>query len=263
MKKRLDQKVAIITGAGQGIGRASAVRFADEGATVVVNDIDAESAEATAESIRSAGGRAIARPADVTSYDAVRELVDGVDRELGKIDVLFNNAGGALPTPTHELSIEDYQQIIRLNLDAVFYGTHCALKVMMRQRSGCILMTSSGAGIGAVAGLAAYGAAKAGVISFARSIATEYGHLGIRANVVSPGPMATPSFMAWLETIPGGREKFEAQVPAGRLGAALDIADAALFLASDEASFVNGVVLPVDGGIHSRYASPEFREDAG
>ena len=256
MSSRLAGKIAVITGAGSGIGAASAKLFALHGATVVVNDIAAHAAAATVDAIREQGGQAVAHPADVTNPDEVEALVARTTRDLGRLDVFFNNAGGAVPEPTESVSLSEYRRLIALNLDSVFYGTQCALRVMMEQRKGVILMTTSGAGLRAVRHLAVYGMAKAGVISLARSIAADYGRYGIRANAISPGPMATPAFLSWLATVRDGLRRFEAQVPTGRLGTPEDIAHAAVFLASDEASFVNGVTLPVDGGVSSVFAAP-------
>jgi meso-butanediol dehydrogenase/(S,S)-butanediol dehydrogenase/diacetyl reductase len=256
MSERLAGRIAIITGAGSGIGAASARLFASHGATVVVNDIDPRAATAVAEEIAARGGRALAHPTDVTKPDEVDGLVAKTVRDLGRLDVFFNNAGGAIPEPTESVSLAEYRRLIALNLDSVFYGTQAALRVMMPQRKGVILMTTSGAGLRAVRHLAVYGMAKAGVISLARSIAADYGRFGIRANAISPGPMATPAFLSWLATVRDGLRRFEAQVPVGRLGTPEDIAHTAVFLASDEASFINGVTIPVDGGVHAVFASP-------
>ena len=255
--QRLKDKITIITGAGRGIGRACAERYAAEGAVVVVNDIIEENVDEVVAAITAAGGRAVPHTADVTDPDAVQAMVDRTVAEFDRLDVLFANAGGALPTPTHEIGIDAYRRIIALNLDAVFYGVHAALPLMMRQQSGLFLATSSGAGLNAVPELTAYGAAKAGVVNMMRNIAVEYGPVGIRACAIAPGPMATPGLKAWVETLPGGLEAFGAQVPSGRLGTPEDIAVAAAFLASDEAFFINGVVLPVDGAIHAQLASPK------
>ena len=256
MGNRLAGKIAVITGAGSGIGAASARLFAAQGATVVVNDIDPRAAGATVEEILGHGGGAVAHAADVTKPDEVEALVAKTMQDLGRLDVFFNNAGGAIPEPTESVSLSEYRRLIALNLDSVFYGTQCALRVMMEQRKGVILMTTSGAGLRAVRHLAVYGMAKAGVISLARSIAADYGRYGIRANAISPGPMATPAFLGWLATVRDGLQRFEAQVPTGRLGTPEDIGHAAVFLASDEASFINGVTLPVDGGVNAVFASP-------
>jgi 3-oxoacyl-[acyl-carrier protein] reductase len=251
-------KVAIITGAGNGIGRACAQHFARAGARVVVSDIDDNAAQETVRTILAAGGTALAQTTDATRAEQIQQLVDTTVQQFGRIDILFNNAGGALPQPTHEMSLDAYRQVIALNLDSVFFGIHAALPAMLRQRAGVILSTTSGAGLNAVAGLAAYGAAKAGVINLMKNIATEYGSYGIRANAIAPGPMDTPGLNAWLGTFEDGPARYAAQVPSGRLGTADDIARAAVFLASDAAEFINGVVLPVDGAIQARLATPQI-----
>lgn len=258
MTQPLHDKIAIITGAGSGIGRACALRFAADGATVVVNDIAAANAEATVNMIRAAGGSASVATADVTSAQQVQGMIDTTLAHHGRVDILFNNAGGAFPKPTHETSPEEYRRIVALNLDSAFYGIHAVLPIMMRQRSGTILSTTSGAGLNAVLHLAAYGAAKAGLINLTKSIAVEYGSFGIRANVISPGPMDTPGMRAWLDTVPDGAQRFADQIPSGRLGTSEDIAHVAAFLASDAAFFVNGTVIPVDGGVHARLATPSM-----
>lgn len=256
MAERLAGKISIITGCGRGIGRACATLFSSAGASVVVSDIDADSAEQTTRSIVDAGGRAICHPADVTDSSQVDGLVDRAMSEFGKLDIMFNNAGGARPEVTDGITDEDYRRVIALNLDGVFYGTRAALRVMVPRKSGCILITTSGAGLGAVSGLTAYGMAKAGVVNLAKSVAAEYGEHGIRANVISPGPIASEGFLSYLETVEGLKDRMEAGVPVRRLGTPDDIANTALFLASDEASYVTGVVIPVDGGIASLYPTP-------
>jgi meso-butanediol dehydrogenase/(S,S)-butanediol dehydrogenase/diacetyl reductase len=257
MSKRLENKIAIITGAGRGIGRACALRYGQEGAVVIVNDINAENVAKVTGEIVAAGGKAISNPADVTDPAQVQAMVDRAVSEFGRLDVLFANAGGAMPKNTHLTTVEEYRKIIALNQDAVFYGIHAALPVYMRQRAGLFLTTASGAGQGGVPDLAAYGAAKAAVINLMRVIAVEYGGLGIRANSISPGPMGTANMRGWLNTLEGGAEAFEAQVPSGRLGTEEDIAVAAAFLATDEAFFINGVCLPVDGAVSALLASPK------
>lgn len=251
-------KVAIVTAAGNGIGRACAIRFARAGAQVIASDIDGGALRETVRQIVAAGCAAVAHVADVTQAVQVQQLVDAAVDRHGRLDVMFNNAGGAFPQPTHEMSLDTYRQIIALNLDSVFFGIHAALPVMLRQGSGTVLSTTSGAGLNCVLGLAAYGAAKAGVINLMKNIAVEYGPCGIRANTISPGPMDTPGLQAWLGTFENGPARYAAQIPSGRLGTADDIAYAAVFLASDAAQFVNGVVLPVDGAIHARLATPNI-----
>ena len=256
MSQRFRDKVVIITGSGRGIGRASARLFASEGARVIVSDIDAENAARTTQEILDAGGQALSHPADVTDSAAVDALVDRAVSEFGRLDIMFNNAGGAMPEPTDTVSDDKYREVIALNLDGVFFGTRAALRVMVPQKSGCILITTSGAGLGAVPGLSTYGMAKAGVINLGKSIAAEYGPHGIRANVISPGPIASEGFRSFLDSVEGLEQRMEAGVPLRRLGTPEDIANTALFLASDEASYVTGVVVPVDGGIASAYPTP-------
>lgn len=256
MQLELNGKISVITGAANGIGRASALEFAALGATVVVSDIDGEGAEATAEQIRSAGGTATAVTTDVTDEQQVTALIDGAVTQFGRLDVLFNNAGGAQPKPTEGVSPAEFRDVVALNLFSMYYGIHAALPVMVKQGSGTILSTTSGAGLGAVPGLAAYGAAKAGMISLTRNIAAEFGRHGIRANIISPGSMDTAPFRQWLETLPGGDDDYVAQIPSGRLGSGEDIARVAAFLVSDYSAYVNGVTVPVDGGIAGVLAIP-------
>ncbi|MFT5441867.1 MAG: NAD(P)-dependent dehydrogenase (short-subunit alcohol dehydrogenase family), partial [Myxococcota bacterium] len=247
---------AVITGSGRGIGRECAVLFAREGASVVVTDIDAKAAEETTGLITDAGGSAICHPADVTSSQEVDGLVARAVRDFGRLDIMFSNAGGAHPEVTHEITDEQYRRVIALNQDGVFFGTRAALRIMVPQKSGSILITTSGAGLGAVKGMATYGMAKAAIVNLAKSVAAEYGPLGIRANVVSPGPITSDGFSGFLDSVEGLRAKMESGVPARRLGRSEEIANTALFLASDEASYVSGVVIPVDGGISSIYPTP-------
>jgi 3-oxoacyl-[acyl-carrier protein] reductase len=256
MSGRLANKIAVITGSGRGIGRASAIRFAAEGAKVVVSDVDEANAKETTQAIVDAGGSAVCHPADVTDSAQVDALVARAVSEFGRLDVLFNNAGGALPQPTDEVSDDEFRRVVALNLDGVFFGTRAALRVMVPQKSGCILVTTSGAGLGSVPGLASYGMAKAGVINLVKSVAEEYGEHGIRANAISPGPITSEGFVAYLDSAEGLRERMESGVPLRSLGTPDDIANTALFLASDEACYVTGIVVPVDGGISAKYATP-------
>ena len=258
MTGRLEGRVAIVTGAGSGIGRATAMKLASEGARVIVNDINPETAESTANEIRVAGGSADAHPADVRQRAAVDALIDGTVARHGQLDVLHNNAGGGTTVPMLELSDEAYLHDIALNQHSVFFGIRAALRVMVPRGRGSIISTASAAGLGAVPGLAAYGSAKAAVIMLTRCAAVEYASSGVRINAIAPGSMGTPAFAMWLDSMPVGLAGYEAQIPQNRLGRPDEIADAAAWLASDESSYVNGAVIPVDGGCWAKLASPTF-----
>lgn len=244
-------KSVIVTGAGRGIGRACAQAFAECGAAVIVNDIDADGAEETAAAITGAGGKALAFVADITEPAKVDELVALACRQNGRLDVMLNNAGGSFPTPMLDIDLDEYRRLMALNFDSVYFGTMAALRVMVPARGGVILSVTSGAGINAVPGLAVYGAAKAGVIALMKNAAVEYGRQGIRANSISPGAMETPGLVSWLETLPGGVKAYNDVQPQGRLGQPGEIADAAIYLASDLACFVNGSMLAVDGAVQA------------
>ena len=247
--------VIAVTGAGGAIGRASAVRFARLGGSVVASDIDEASLRETVGEIERAGGVVHPVVADVTDPDQAAGIVRAARDRFGGIDVLFNNAGGSFPTPMEAISREEFTRLRSLNFDAVYHASIEALPLMVARGGGVILSTTSGAGTGAVNGLAVYGAAKAAVNSLMRSIALEYGRRGIRANAIAPSA-AGKGMVAWLETLPGGVEGYAAAQPMGRLGAPDDIASVVVFLASEHAGFVNGAVVPVDGGVEAMLAVP-------
>jgi len=252
----LNGKSVIVTAAGNGIGKASAIAFAKTGAKLIVNDIREDLANGTADQIKNEGGIVKVVVGDVTKSEEVQAIVDAAVEAYGGLDIIFNVAGGAFPMPFDTTPLEVDNNIIALNLNSAIYGTKAALPIMLKQGSGVILSTSSGAGLGAVNGLATYGAAKAGVQALSRSIAAEYGKQGIRAITIAPGAMDTPGLRQWAETLDGGFEAFNARQPSGRCGTAEEIAKAAVFLASDGASFINGATVPVDGAVHAILAAP-------
>lgn len=244
---RLAGKVAAITGAGSGIGRATALRFASEGARVVVNDIDEATATATA---AAAGGLAV--PGDVGDRDVLEELVALAVRSYGRLDVLHNNAGYGVPDRVADLSGAQLTEMLRVNLLGVLHGTQAALPVMIDQGGGSIVNTASNAGLAAAPGRTAYGLAKAAVIQITRSTAVEHGRHGIRANALCPGPILTPAFERFAPDL----DFYAAQIPMKRLGSPDDVAALALFLASDEAAYVSGAVIPIDGAMSARLSAP-------
>lgn len=248
-------KSVVVTGAASGIGRASALLFARLGGKVTAADINEQGLASLVEEISSAGGTAASISVDVTDADQVDGMIDFAVAQYDAPDVLFNNAGGSFPTPMGDINHEEFTRLRALNFDAVYHASMRALPLMVANGGGVILTTTSGAGSGAVNGLAVYGAAKAGVNSLMRSIALEYGQQGIRANCIAPST-GTPGMIQWLESTPGGVKGFESAQPMGRLGKPEEVAHAAAYLGSDYASFINGAVLPVDGGVEALLATP-------
>jgi len=261
---RLEGKTAIVAGAGQtpgetiGNGRATAILFAREGANVLLVDRNLDSAEETKSMIEEEGGRATAFEADVTREADCVSLVEACRTRYGRVDILHNNVGIGIGDagPTH-LSEENWQRIMDVNLKSVFLTCKHALPVMREQGSGVIINISSIAAVCAV-GMLAYKTSKAGVNALTHSLALGNARYGIRVNAIMPGLMNTPMAIETISQVRGiDREELvqerDAQVPLGaKMGTAWDIAHAALFLASDEAKFITGVVLPVDGGQSAR-----------
>jgi 3-oxoacyl-[acyl-carrier protein] reductase len=234
----LEGKSALVTGASRGIGRAIALELARAGASVVVGyHSGAEEAEAVA---KEAGGRAL--PADVSDPDDARRLVE----ESGDLDILVNNAGVTRDGVLARMSDEDWRTVLETNLSSVFYTCRAVTRGMMRRRAGAIVNISSIVGLHGNWGQANYGAAKAGIIGFTKSLARELGSRGVRANVVAPGYVKS----RLTDAIPeDARETMLANTPLGRLGDPEDVAGAVRFLCSDEAAFITGEVLLVDGGL--------------
>ena len=245
-KGRLADKVAIITGAGNGIGRATAVRFAQEGAAVVIADVDAEQGRAAARAIEDAGGRARFVEANVARRASTDAMAEAAADAFGRIDILVNNAGITRDARLRKMSEDAFDQVIDVNLKGVFNATKSVLPHMLEAGTGRILNAASVVGLYGNFGQTNYVAAKSGVIGMTKTWARELGRKGITVNAVAPGFIDT----AMVESVP---EKvitqLEEKTPLQRLGQPEDIANAYLFLASDEAAFVTGTVLSVDGGL--------------
>ena len=249
---RLKDKVAVVTGAATGIGRASAVLFAREGARVVIGDVnDAEAAE-TMRLAREAGGEIEYVRCDVQRTADVNALVQAAVDRYGRIDVIFNNAGKNFFGKVHETSDEDWDACISLNLGGIFRGMRAAIPHMMRQGGGSIINTASIQAIVAFPNFAAYEAAKGGIVALTRAAALDYGPQKIRVNAICPGVVRTPmNPEMWDTSQDGGASlrQWSVQTPIGRVGEGEDIANAALYLASDDSSWTTGQYFLVDGGL--------------
>ncbi len=256
---RLAGKVAVITGAGSGIGRVAASLFAAEGAAVVVADVDASLADVAVDEITAAGGTACAVVVDVSDEHQVHAMVETAMTRFGGLHILFNNAGifpdddgGVLDTPP-----ETWQRVMDVNLKGVWLGCRAAVPAMLDSGGGSIVNVASFVALmGAATAQIAYTASKGGVLALTRELAVEYARSGIRANSLCPGPIETPLLAALLAN-PDRRQRRLVHIPIGRFGRPEEIAKAALFLASDDSSFVTGSALVVDGGITAAYVTPE------
>jgi len=243
---RLQNKVSLITGAAQGIGLATARRFAQEGAIVIVCDIKAEAVEDATRQCQALGAQAAGFVLDVTDRARVDEVVKQVLERFGRIDVLVNNAGITQDARLQKMTLEQFDRVIDVNLRGVFHCSQAVADAMVRQGGGVILNASSVVGVYGNFGQTNYAASKFGVIGFTKTWSRELGPKGIRVNAVAPGFVATPI----LGTIPDKViTELEHRVPLGRLGQPEEIASVYAFLASDDASYVNGAVLEVSGGL--------------
>lgn len=249
---RLQDKVAVITGAGAGIGRATALLFAREGARVVVGEISEERGRATVAEIEAAGGRALHVPVDVARTDQLDAMFDRTLATFGRVDVLVNNAYGPFELTRHDgdlldVAVELWDQVMATTLRSVFYATQRAVREMLTTGGGSIVNLSSVNGLFAY-GLVGYSTAKGAIIAFTRSACLRYASRGIRMNVICPGTVATASTAPMLadQEI---RRRTDALYARGSIGRPEEIAATALYLASDESSFTNGAVLVVDGGL--------------
>lgn len=243
--KRLENKVAIVTGGAQGIGKATVVKFVYEGAGVVIWDVDDNKGTQLANEL-SSKGKAIYMNVNVAKFDEVEKAVQSVISEFGKIDILVNNAGILRDATLAKMTPEQWQQVIDVNLTGVFNCTKCVAPVMIEKQFGRIINATSVVGIYGNFGQTNYVATKSGVIGMTKVWARELGRKGINVNAIAPGFIATEMVASMPEKI---INMMKEKTPLGRLGTPEDIANGYLFLASDEASFINGTVLSIDGGV--------------
>ncbi len=256
---RLEGKVAVITGTAAGIGRASALRFAEEGAVIVGADVSAAANAETARLVEQAGGKMISTVVDVTDDDSVAAMFALAEAEFGRVDVLFNNAGVMLPGDDDALGTSDevIDRTLAINVKGVIHGCRHGIPALRRAGGGSIINTASFvATVGAATPQIAYTASKGAVLSLTRELAVVHGREAIRVNALSPGPLHTEMLMSYLDT-EEKRQRRLVHVPMGRFGHPGEMANAALFLASDESSYMTGANLQVDGGLTAAYVTPE------
>jgi NAD(P)-dependent dehydrogenase (short-subunit alcohol dehydrogenase family) len=259
---RIQGKVAVITGAASGMGRATALRFAQEGASVVLTDLNSQGGETAVAECAAAGGHAVFQRTDVTSEADIKAAVDRAVKEYGRLDIMFNNAGvGGAVGPIDKVQSADWDRTMAVLLRAVYLGIKYSVPEMRKAGGGSIISTSSVAGLRAAGYLAAYSAAKAGVISLTQAAAIELGHDRIRVNCICPGGVNTPLVRGKRPGAEEAAEKNMARMqPIPRAGKPDDIATMALFLASDEADWITGTAMVVDGGMNTGNA--RFRSSA-
>jgi NAD(P)-dependent dehydrogenase (short-subunit alcohol dehydrogenase family) len=243
---RLDGKVAIVIGASRGIGAASARAFADAGATVVLAARTASAIATVADEIKAAGGRALAVPTDMTDPESVELLVEKTLAAFGHLDIAFNNAGaGQMPRPLADISFEEFEAGLKANLYGAFLGMKYEIPAMLAAGGGAIVNMSSTAGLQGAPGMGPYAAGKHGVVGLTKTAAIDYAKSNIRVNALAPGPIVNEQ----MANLPEERLQTIARfIPLGRLGRTEEVARAAVWLCSDEASFITGTVLSVDGG---------------
>lgn len=246
---KLSGKTAVVTGAGRGIGRAIALLFAKEGACVVVNSARSETGSQVAKEIQDLNGKAIAFPGDVSNEEFVQSLVDTAISKFGSVDILINNAGIALVKPTEEVTGEEWSRVIDINLRSAFLCSRNVARHMIRARHGRIVNIASIGGIRGAPLRAAYCASKGGMIALTRALAVEWAKHGILVNAIAPGFVKTDIYLDRFKSGILKEEDVAAKIPVQRLATSEEIARAALFLSSDDSSYITGQVIVADGGL--------------
>ncbi len=256
---RLKGKVALITGAGNGIGRETALLFSAEGAAVVAVDLDEEALAEVVEEIEAGGSKALGTVADVSLATGCESMVAAAESEFGRLDILFNNAGIMMSDDGDAVSTDEdvWDKTMAVNAKGVYLGCKYGIPAMLRSGGGSIINTASFvAVVGAATPQLAYTASKGAVLALTRELAVVHARDGIRVNALCPGPLRTELLMSFLDTEEKRRRRL-VHVPMGRFGEAKEMADAVLFLASDESSYVTGTEFLVDGGLTAAYVTPE------
>jgi len=261
MEARFADKVVLITGAASGIGAATARRFAREGARVMLGDINTDGLETVVEEI--GGDKVASQRVDVSDLAQVEAFTQSAVDRFGRLDVVFNNAGTGAFGRTPDLAPEAWQTIIAVDLHSVFYGCRSAIPHLRKTGGGVIINTASISGIRGDYGLAAYNAAKGGVINYTRTVAIDHARENIRVNAVCPGPIETALTMPIFQAFPDINDEYAKLIPMGRVGRPEEIAGVVAFLASDDASYITGATIVIDGGVTAATGQPNFTRFVG
>ncbi len=243
----LETKVALVTGSGRGIGRAIAIELAQEGASIIVNDMDADSAKQTAEMIHSAGGQTLVSIANIVERPEVEAMFDAIKNEFGRLDILVNNAGITRDNLLVKMSEEQWDQVIAVNLKGVFNCTQFAVKMMSEQNSGKIVNLSSASAQMGNVGQVNYAASKAGIIGITKTLAKECARFNINVNAVAPGFIITPMTAEVPDKV---KNMIKSSIPLNRIGKAEDIAKTVRFLVTEDSAYITGQVIACNGGLY-------------